>query len=177
MGRNPGRWHEMLAATLAEAPAFAGCALRAARSDDEPLLFALYRDAMRGYVAETWGWDESWQRTHFLQAYVPAHHAVVVRGTHQGAAHAQSEEQLVGRICLTRHWRRIFLRDIELVAAERNRGLGTAMVRALLELARTEHRAVDLLVLKCNPAQRLYARLGFTVIGDDGARLTMRCNV
>jgi hypothetical protein len=29
-------------------------------------------------------------------------------------------------------------------------------------------------VLKCNPAQRLYARLGFTVVADDGARLTMR---
>jgi hypothetical protein len=29
-------------------------------------------------------------------------------------------------------------------------------------------------VLRCNPAQRLYARLGFRVIDDDGARLTMR---
>jgi RimJ/RimL family protein N-acetyltransferase len=168
--RNPARWTEALAAALADAPAFAGCALRPARSEDEPLLFALYRDAMRDYVAETWGWDEHWQRAHFLRAYVPANHAVIVRG----GAPAAGDEQLVGRICLTRHWRRIFLRDIELVAAERNRGLGTAIVRAVLDLARTEHRAVELLVLKCNPAQRLYARLGFMVVADDGARLTMR---
>jgi len=26
----------------------------------------------------------------------------------------------------------------------------------------------------CNPAQRLYARLGFTISDDDGARLTIR---
>jgi RimJ/RimL family protein N-acetyltransferase len=171
---NPGHWIEALAAALAEAPAFAGCALRHARSEDEPLLFALYRDAMRDYVAETWGWDEHWQRAHFFQAYVPAHHAVIFRSAIQGTGHAQGEERLVGRICLTRHWHRIFLRDIELVASERNRGLGTAIVRTVLELARTEHRAVELLVLKCNPAQRLYARLGFSAIADDGARLTMR---
>jgi GNAT superfamily N-acetyltransferase len=173
---NPGRWIEVLAAALAEAPAFVGCTLRRARSEDEPTLFALYRDAMRDYVAETWGWDEHWQRAHFFRAYVPANHAVIVRDTVQGDGRAHSEERLVGRICLTRHWRRIFLRDIELVADERNRGLGTAIVRAVLELARTEHRAVELLVLKCNPAQRLYARLGFSAIADDGARLTMRCD-
>jgi GNAT superfamily N-acetyltransferase len=172
--RNTAHWREALAAALAEAPAFAGCALRRARTEDEPILFALYRDAMRDYVAETWGWDEHWQRAHFFQAYVPANHTVILRDAVQGAGRAQNEERLVGRICLTRHWRRIFLRDIELVASERNRGLGTAIVRAVLELARTEHRAVELLVLKCNPAQRLYERLGFSAIADDGARLTMR---
>ena len=163
------RWIKDLAAALADAPPFAGCALRPARSKDEPLLFELYRDAVREYVAETWGWDEGWQRAHFLQAYAPAHHAIIVR--RDALAHAN--EQLVGRICLTRHWRRIFLRDIELVAPERNRGLGTAIMLAVLELARAERRSVELLVLKCNPAQRLYARLGFSVLGDDGARLSM----
>jgi len=165
------RWHETLAASLAQAAPFAGCALRPGRREDEPLLFALHREAMRDYVSQTWGWDEHWQRVHFLKAYVPANHAVIVRREPRAA---RGEEPIVGRICLTRHWRRLFLRDVELAAGERNRGLGTAIVRAVLELARNEHRAVELLVLKCNPAQRLYARLGFVVIVDDGARLTMR---
>jgi GNAT superfamily N-acetyltransferase len=163
-------WIENLAAALASAPAFAGCALRPARAEDEPALFALYRDAMREYVAASWGWDEGWQRAHFLHSYLPARHAIIVRAGDP----TRGGERLVGRICLTRHWRRIFLRDIELVAAERGRGLGTAIVSAVLELARPEHRSVELLVLKCNPAQRLYARLGFRVVADDGARLTMR---
>jgi ribosomal protein S18 acetylase RimI-like enzyme len=80
----------------------------------------------------------------------------------------------VGRISLTRHWRKIFLRDIELLAEERDRGLGGTIIDALLALAHREGRSVELIVLKCNPAQRLYARLGFRVISDDGARLTMR---
>ena len=80
----------------------------------------------------------------------------------------------VGRISLTQHWRKIFLRDIELMSPERNRGVGTAIINAVLTLARNSDRYVELRVLRCNPAQRLYTRLGFRVIGDDGARLRMR---
>ena len=156
-------WIEPLEALLARAPAFHGFALRPASQVDEERLFALHREAMEDYVDATWGWDEAWQREFFARTYVAGRHALIVRG-----------ESLAGRICLTRHWRRIFLRDIELVAAERNRGLGSAIISAVQNLARDERRAVELIVLKCNPAQRLYARLGFTVIGDDGARLTMR---
>jgi GNAT superfamily N-acetyltransferase len=159
-------WIEPLAAVLAPAPAFRGCALRPAHRDDEQFLFALHRAAMRDYVETTWGWDEHWQRAHFARGYKPGRHAVVVR-----TAPARAD---IGRISLTRHWRRIFLRDVELIAVERNRGLGTAMIRAVLALARSESREVELLVLKCNPAQRLYARLGFEIVADDGERLTMR---
>jgi hypothetical protein len=44
----------------------------------------------------------------------------------------------------------------------------------VLALGRGSNRYVELQVLRCNPAQRLYARLGFRVIADDGARLRMR---
>ena len=174
MRRRPRRplvaaaWIKPLAAALSSAEAFRGCELHAAARADEERLFALHREAMKDYVAETWGWDEAWQRTFFAQTYAPSRHALILRSD------AEIQDALVGRICLTRHWRRVFLRDIELVIAERNQGLGTAIVAAILELARERRQAVELLVLKCNPAQRLYARLGFAVIADDGARLTMR---
>jgi ribosomal protein S18 acetylase RimI-like enzyme len=160
------RWIESLAAELAAAAAFRGCSLRAARGGDEPFLFTLHRAAMRDYVDAVWGWDEAWQRDHFAQTYAPRRHAVIVR--------AGRDPPDIGRIGLTRHWRKLFLRDIELIAAERNRGIGTAILGALLARAQAEGRAVELLVLKHNPAQRLYARVGFRIVGDDGARFTMR---
>ncbi|HTS22795.1 MAG TPA: GNAT family N-acetyltransferase [Casimicrobiaceae bacterium] len=159
-------WIDDLSARLAGAPASRGCALRAARWDDREFLFALHRSSMKGYVEATWGWDEAWQRRHFETTYAPARHAVVV------SVGASSRD--IGRVSLTRHWRKLFLRDIELVAEARNRGLGAAIIGALLALARDEGRVVELIVLKCNPAQRLYARLGFHVTADDGERLTMR---
>lgn len=161
------RWIESLAAILATAEAFSGCTLRPARRDDESFLFALHRSAMRDYVEAAWGWDEHWQREHFTATYVPRHQAVIVSVD-------PGQQRDIGRISLTRHWRKLFLRDIELVAEERNRGLGTAILGAVLLLAAEEGRTVELLVLKQNPAQRLYTRLGFRVITDDGARLLLR---
>jgi ribosomal protein S18 acetylase RimI-like enzyme len=159
-------WIESLAAALDRADSFRGCSLRAAHPEDCAFLFALHRSAMKDYVQATWGWDEEWQRRHFEQSYRPSRHAIVVR---QNAGPRD-----IGRLSLTRHWRKIFLRDIELVAEERNRGLGGALIGALLAQAHGEGRAVELIVLKCNPAQRLYRRLGFVVTNDDGERLTMR---
>ena len=159
-------WIEPLTKVLAGARAFRGWSLRAAERDDEDFLFALHRDAMRGYVDQTWGWDEAWQRAHFAATFAPARQAVIV--------HGEASPRDVGRISLTRHWRKIFLRDIELLGPERNQGVGTAILNAVLALARDSDRYVELRVLRCNPAQRLYARLGFRVIDDDGARLRMR---
>ena len=158
-------WIEPLAEELARAQAFRGFSLRPARPEDGEFLFTLHRSAMKGYVEATWGWDEAWQRKHFEQTYVPGRQAVIVR---------RAPLRDVGRISLTRHWRKIFLRDIELVTEERNHGLGTAIIGALVALARAEGRAVELIVLKCNPAQHLYARQGFRLIADDGQRLIMR---
>jgi ribosomal protein S18 acetylase RimI-like enzyme len=52
--------------------------------------------------------------------------------------------------------------------------VGTAILEAVLAIGRASDRYVELHVLRCNPAQRLYTRLGFRVILDDGARLKMR---
>jgi GNAT superfamily N-acetyltransferase len=159
-------WIEPLSAALAGARAFRGWALRGAQRNDEDFLFALHRDAMRAYVDATWGWDEAWQRAHFAASYAPERQAVIV--------HGGSVLSDVGRISLTRHWRKIFLRDIELMGPERNHGVGSAIITAVLAMARDSDRYVELRVLRCNPAQRLYMRLGFQIVDDDGARLRMR---
>jgi len=160
------RWIEPLTRALAAAEAFRGCALRVATGDDEEFLYELHRDAMRDYVEITWGWNETWQRAHFARNYAPLRNAVIVR---TGPAPAD-----IGRISLTRHWGWIFLRDIELAADERGRGIGSAILAAVIALAKMSERHVELNVLACNPARHLYERLGFRVIRNDGARLRMR---
>lgn len=159
-------WIDALAAALHGTPAFRGCDLRRATTGDEELLYAMHRDGLREYVDATWGWEEAWQRAHFAGQYKPRANAVILR--------ADSAPRDIGRVSLTPQWRKIFLRDIELIASERNRGVGSAVIGAVLSLARDSGRHVELQVLKCNPAQRLYERLGFQVIGDDGTRLQMR---
>ncbi len=56
----------------------------------------------------------------------------------------------------------------------RNRGIGTEVVRALIEEAAQSGRALTLGVVKTNPALRLYERLGFRVTHEDGRKFYMR---
>lgn len=56
----------------------------------------------------------------------------------------------------------------------RGKGVGTALLTALVEEAMSEgHRALSLSVALDNPALRLYERLGFVAVDDDGTHQTM----
>ncbi len=57
--------------------------------------------------------------------------------------------------------------------AYRGRGVGTALLKCLLEEARARYKAVCLSVSEGNPARRLYERAGFERAGAGGGSVTM----
>ena len=60
----------------------------------------------------------------------------------------------------------------------RNKGIGTAMLTALLESLRDHgFRQASLSVQKENPAFHLYQRLGFTVVREIGEEYLMACSL
>jgi ribosomal protein S18 acetylase RimI-like enzyme len=62
----------------------------------------------------------------------------------------------------------LFLAYVAILPAFQGRGVGTAIVRDLVEEARAQDLPVTLQVLKENPgARRLYERLGFAVTGEN----------
>ncbi len=72
----------------------------------------------------------------------------------------------------------LYLELIELADEAQGRGLGTAMVRALIRYAHGTGRALSLHVLKANPrAQALYEREGLRIVEADDAKLRMRTDV
>lgn len=64
--------------------------------------------------------------------------------------------------------------SIALLPECRGRGIGTQLLEAMLEAARTRYTALSLSVSPENPARRLYERLGFVVVGQHGPALTMQ---
>ena len=141
--------------------------LRPAQPDDDDFLFDLYASTRRAEM-EAWGLDDAMlaqmlrmqfngqQGTYRVQFAQADHHIIV----HEG--------QAVGRILIDRTGPEIVLVDVALMPAMRGHGIGTRLLNELLAEAAEAGRAVRLKVILTNPARRLYTRLGFVGLGDDG---------
>jgi ribosomal protein S18 acetylase RimI-like enzyme len=84
------------------------------------------------------------------------------------------DEVPAGRLLVNREAGKIYLVDIALLAEYRGKGIGTALLKDLVEEAENFGAALGLHVLKTNPAARLYTRMGLTVTADDGFYLEMK---
>ena len=68
----------------------------------------------------------------------------------------------------------LFVGQLFVDGALRRRGIGTEVVKGLIEEAARAGRAVTLGVVKTNPALRLYERLGFRTTHEDERKFYMR---
>jgi GNAT superfamily N-acetyltransferase len=74
----------------------------------------------------------------------------------------------VGRLYTDERPASVHLIDIALLPEWRGRGLGGAILADLIADAAARGLAVSLQVEKVNPARRLYERLGFRTLADNG---------
>lgn len=85
-------------------------------------------------------------------------------------------DRSIGRILVDGTDDGLLLVDISILPEYRNLGIGTCLIRDLLTEAAAAGQAVRLHVFKSNRAVRLYQRLGFSTIADDGAYVEMNCS-
>lgn len=139
---------------------------------DAPLLLALYASTRAEEVA-AWGWDPQ-QQAAFLHMQ-----AMIQQRAYAMQYPGATQEILlhdgvpVGQMMVHRSPQEIRLVDIALLPDCRGRGLGTAAIAELQREAAMANLPVTLSVLKSNPAQRLYARLGFVRTGENDSRYAM----
>ena len=79
----------------------------------------------------------------------------------------------IGRIYVHRGEADIRLMDISLLPEYRHSGIGTWIIRNLLDEAARSQKPVTLHVEPYNPALRLYQRLGFRVVEERGMNMFM----
>ena len=143
------------------APAYT---LRPAVESDFEVLYLLHRAAMGGYIIETWGpWNEAVQRPFF--------EARLERGLLQVV---EVDGAVAGILELDDRFAPARVENIELAPEFQNRGIGTALLRGVMASAAERGVEVHLQVLKVNPAQRLYRRLGFEANGETDTHFQMR---
>jgi ribosomal protein S18 acetylase RimI-like enzyme len=129
-------------------------ALRDARPDDFAFFYATRQACFAAYV--TGAWDEAVHAAEFAEMTLQI---VEDDGTPIGYLAVKREPD---------HW---FVEEIALVA--QNTGLGTRLLRAVMDGARAAGLPLRLSVREGNPARRLYERLGFRVARVEAPRIKM----
>jgi ribosomal protein S18 acetylase RimI-like enzyme len=102
------------------------------------------------------------QRRHYSAYYRDAAHDLVV-----------VEGEPAGRLYVARDKDEILVVDIALLPEHQRRGIGSALLAELLAEADETGKTLSLHVEHRNPARRLYERLGFVTVADEGVYLRL----
>jgi ribosomal protein S18 acetylase RimI-like enzyme len=126
-----------------------GLALRPETEADVPFLRRLYISTRWEELAPVIDWTDE-QKIAFLESQF------------------ESAGTPMGRLYIDRQADAMRVIDIALLPEWRGRGIGTALMEAVLAEARATGKEIGISVEKFNPALRLYQRLGFREYADDG---------
>src|SRR5271170_5782120 len=140
--------------------------LRNATPDDMEFLVRLYFDTRRLEVA-AWGWAPQQQEL-FLRMQFDAQSRSYRSAFPDAIDHIVClDSAAVGRMLVTHEPSATRLIDIALLEEHRDRGIGTGLLRELLQECETQGHPLRLQVLQGNPAIRLYQRMGLVEFNAD----------
>jgi ribosomal protein S18 acetylase RimI-like enzyme len=146
--------------------------LRPATEHDRALLLRLYagtradelaslpwpEEAKRAFVEQQFSAQDAYYREHYP---VASFDVIVADGTD------------VGRLYVDRREDEIRIIDIAVLPEARGRGIGTALLRALIDESEGAGKPLTIHVEGQNPARAWYERLGFVPVGEAGAYARM----
>jgi GNAT superfamily N-acetyltransferase len=146
--------------------------LRRALSDDAGLLYRIYASTRDEELAAV-PWDAATkeaflrmqfaaQDSYYRSTFRNASYDLVVRGG-----------EVLGRLYVDRGEQAWLVIDLALLPEQRGKGLGTLLLRRVQAEAAAAGKPVRLHVERFNPARRLYDRLGFRQIADEGVYLLL----
>ena len=138
--------------------------LQPAVESDHEFLYRLHCATMREYVDRTWGWDDEQQQTAFARRLSANHHLLILL-----------DGDSVGMLELEHHPTELFIANIQILPEKQGQGIGSAIIREIVELAQSSDAIATLQVLEVNErARRLYERLGFRVVSEVPPHIRMR---
>ena len=146
--------------------------LRPVAAGDRAFLVELYASVREPELAHV-PWDDATRRAFVEQQF--AAQDVHYREHYPGATLdvIEVDGEPAGRLYVHRGPRDIRIMDIALAPPFRGRGIGTALLDALIAEAQASGRTLSIHVEADNPARRLYERLGFARAGEHGVYLLL----
>lgn len=105
------------------------------------------------------------QQQHYQKTYPDASHDIIL-----------SNDRMVGRLYVARMEMEIRIVDITLLPRDRNGGIGSHLLRMLLDEAARSMKPLRIYVENFNPSLRLFERLGFSPSEQHGIHILMECS-
>jgi ribosomal protein S18 acetylase RimI-like enzyme len=136
--------------------------LRSFDGQDFEFVRQLYFDTMRWAIEPVFGWDQHEQAASFAAWFKPDEARII---TADGLNVGWIQQRLDGDA--------IFLGSLYVLPTMQRKGIGTHVLRTILESARAQSRTLTLAVMKVNPALALYKRLGFQITHEDEYKFYM----
>jgi RimJ/RimL family protein N-acetyltransferase len=105
------------------------------------------------------------QQDHYTKTYPTASYDIIM-----------SDSRPVGRLYVARLDHEIRIIDITLLPAERNAGIGSYLIKQLLDEANRAGKVTRIFVEEFNPSRRLFERLNFSLSEQHGIHMLLQCN-
>jgi ribosomal protein S18 acetylase RimI-like enzyme len=137
--------------------------LRPACTADYPFALDLYVKTIKPLAAAWIEWVDQDQEAQFASLWRPNDTRIIVL-----------DGQEIGWVEFRRTGDEVFLRQLYISPTHQRRGIGSRVMRLLLEERRGTAKSMALFVLKNNPAFRFYQRHGFEVVRETHTTLVMR---
>jgi ribosomal protein S18 acetylase RimI-like enzyme len=146
--------------------------LRPVGPADEPLLLEIYASTRAEEMALVpWTREQQLafvkmqfaaQQEHYRKIQPDASHDVIVL-----------KDRPIGRLYVARTKEKIEIMDIVLLPQERNAGIGSYLIKALMDEATRSWKPLRIYVESFNPSLRLFERLNFRPVEEHGIHLLM----
>lgn len=119
-------------------------------------IYRVKKEAYGEYITRVWGWDENLQREFFAQDWQNLKPSIILY-----------HNQPIGTICISYNNESLHIERFYILPEYQNKGIGTYLLKQLLEKADKKNLPAKLCVLKINPAISLYHRHGYEIIRED----------
>ena len=137
--------------------------LRPACADDYVFAFGLYVEAIKPLATAWTEWVYEDQQAQFASLWRPDDTRIIVL-----------DDEDIGWVEFRRTGDEVFLKRLYISSRHQGRGIGSHVMRRLLEVQRGTAKSMALFVLKNNRAFRFYERHGFSIVREIGSRFVMR---
>ncbi len=136
-------------------------------ADDLDFMKRVYRSTREEELAMS-GWPDE-QKDQFIDMQFNAQHVFYQEHYYDSSFELiLFDGEPVGRLYVLRSPNEILIVDIAVLLEHRRKGIGSRILRDLIQEATEKKKAVCIHVEKFNPALALYKRLGFNVVEGAG---------